>query len=67
MEIVEEYKNKNFSKLEKEIGIKFNNPNYLVQALVHRSFLNENPELSIAELMQIDNYQEILNSSKYKP
>lgn len=36
------YKEKNFKALEKVIGIKFNNPDYLVQALVHRSYLNEN-------------------------
>lgn len=41
------YKEKNFKKLEKAIGIKFNNPNYLVQALVHRSYLNENREFPL--------------------
>lgn len=30
------------SKLEKEIGIYFNNQNLLQQALIHRSYLNEN-------------------------
>src|SRR3989338_4798237 len=39
---MEEYKTKNFSELEEKIGIKFKQPNYLVQALVHRSYLNEN-------------------------
>lgn len=32
------------SSLEKKIGIKFNNPELLKQALVHRSYLNENPD-----------------------
>ncbi|MFC1612883.1 ribonuclease III [Patescibacteria group bacterium] len=35
---------KDFSKLEKKIGIKFNNIDLLRQALVHRSYLNENPK-----------------------
>ncbi len=36
------YTEKNFSALEERIGIKFLHPDYLVQSLVHRSFLNEN-------------------------
>lgn len=44
MNILPEYKEKGFDKLEEKIGIKFNNPNYLIQALVHRSYLNENRE-----------------------
>ncbi|MBI5222546.1 MAG: ribonuclease III [Candidatus Magasanikbacteria bacterium] len=39
---MEEYKTKKFNELEEKIGIKFKQPNYLVQALVHRSYLNEN-------------------------
>ena len=39
---MEEYKTKKFDELEEKIGIKFKQPNYLVQALVHRSYLNEN-------------------------
>ncbi len=42
MKILPEYKEKKFNQLEEKIGIKFNNPNYLIQALVHRSYLNEN-------------------------
>lgn len=42
------YKEKNFSKLEKKIGTKFNNKDYLVQALVHRSYLNENRNFPLA-------------------
>lgn len=41
MSIVE-YEKKNFPTLEEKIGIKFHQPNLLVQSLVHRSFLNEN-------------------------
>jgi ribonuclease-3 len=44
----QEYKEKKFSKLEKTIGIKFTNTNYLVQALVHRSYLNENRDFPLA-------------------
>jgi len=42
METVVAYQERNFAKLEEKIGIHFKNPNYLVQALVHRSYLNEN-------------------------
>jgi ribonuclease-3 len=41
------YKEKKFSKLEEKIGIRFNNSDYLVQALVHRSFLNENRDFPL--------------------
>lgn len=34
---------KDFSALEKELGIDFQNKNLLAQAFCHRSFLNENP------------------------
>ncbi|PIT87708.1 MAG: ribonuclease III [Candidatus Magasanikbacteria bacterium CG10_big_fil_rev_8_21_14_0_10_40_10] len=35
---------KHFENLEEKIGINFNNPELLVQAFVHRSYLNENRE-----------------------
>lgn len=38
---------KNFSVLEKNLGITFKNQNLLKQALVHRSYLNENPHFSL--------------------
>jgi len=44
---VDAYKEKNFPELEERIGIKFNDPNYIVQALVHRSFLNENRDFPL--------------------
>ena len=47
MDIVPEYAEKNFSALEDKLGIKFKNPNYLVQALVHRSYINENREFPL--------------------
>jgi len=47
METVKEYLEKDFPKLEKRINIKFNQPNYLVQALVHRSYLNENRDFAL--------------------
>lgn len=34
---------RDFSKFESEIGIKFENINYLRQAVVHRSYINEHP------------------------
>ncbi len=34
----------NLSHLEKSIGIKFNNQELLQQSLIHRSYLNENPD-----------------------
>lgn len=42
------YTEKKFPKLEEIIGITFHNPNLLVQALVHRSFLNENRDFPLA-------------------
>ena len=47
MEVNTAYQEKNFPKLEEVIGIKFNQPNYIVQALVHRSYLNENREFPL--------------------
>jgi ribonuclease-3 len=38
---------KDFSKLEKKIGVKFKNLDNLAQALVHRSYLNENPDFKL--------------------
>jgi ribonuclease-3 len=38
---------KDFSKLEKQLGIKFNNQDLLIQAFVHRSYLNENPDFNL--------------------
>ena len=38
---------KNFSLLEKTIGIKFKNKNFLIQSVVHRSYLNENPKFKL--------------------
>lgn len=45
--IVAEYSEKKFSELEEAIGIHFTNKNLLVQALVHRSFLNEHRDFSL--------------------
>ena len=46
---IAEYKDKNFHKIEDTIGIEFKNKDILVQALVHRSFLNENREFPLAQ------------------
>ncbi len=46
--VVPAYEERNFSKLEEILGITFKNKNHLVQALVHRSFLNENREFPLA-------------------
>lgn len=35
---------KDFSSLEKKLDIEFNNKDLLIQAFVHRSYLNENPD-----------------------
>jgi len=37
-------KNNDFIKLEKKLGVKFQNENLLKQAMVHRSYLNEHPD-----------------------
>src|SRR3989344_5407534 len=36
-----------FSKLESKLDIKFNNPDLLLQALTHRSYLNEKPDFKV--------------------
>ncbi len=38
---------KKFSLLEKTIGIKFKNKDFLAQSVVHRSYLNENPKFRL--------------------
>jgi len=38
---------KDFSKLEKKLGIEFKNKDLLIQAFVHRSYLNENTEFNL--------------------
>lgn len=42
-----EIKEKNFSSLEKKLGIKFKNNDHLVQAFVHRSYLNEHHDFPV--------------------
>jgi ribonuclease-3 len=39
---------KEFSKLEKKIGIKIKNQDLLKQAFVHRSYINENPSFALS-------------------
>ena len=46
-ETVSAYTERKFKNLEKKIGIEFKQPNYLVQALVHRSYLNENRDFPL--------------------
>lgn len=38
---------KDFSVLEKKIGVKFDNIDFLKQAVVHRSYLNEHPDFHL--------------------
>lgn len=42
------YKEKNFADLEDHLGIKFKNKDILVQAFVHRSYLNEHRDFPLA-------------------
>ena len=39
---------KDFSKLEKKLKVKFKNQDLLKQALVHRSYINENPRFNLS-------------------
>lgn len=39
---------KDFSPLEKKLNLRFKNKDLLTQAFVHRSFLNENPDLKLS-------------------
>lgn len=45
----EQYTEKLFAELEEKIGITFKNPDTLVQALVHRSYLNENRDFALGQ------------------
>jgi len=38
---------KDFSKLEEKLGVKFKSIDYLRQAMVHRSYLNEHPDFEL--------------------
>ena len=38
---------KDFSILEKKLGLRFNNKDLLTQAFAHRSYLNENPDFNL--------------------
>ncbi|MBX4201185.1 ribonuclease III [Candidatus Parcubacteria bacterium] len=40
---------KDFSLIEKKLGLQFNNKNLLTQAFVHRSYLNENPDFGLEQ------------------
>ncbi len=40
-------KEKNFAVFEKKIGVKFKNKDLLIQAMVHRSYLNEHPSFGV--------------------
>lgn len=40
---------KHFEKLEEKIGIYFDRPEFLVQAFVHRSYLNENRDFPVGQ------------------
>ena len=40
---------KKFGELEKKLNLKFKNKDLLVQAFVHRSFLNENPDFKLSQ------------------
>ncbi|MEK7664087.1 MAG: ribonuclease III [Patescibacteria group bacterium] len=40
---------KELNLLEKKLGLKFKDKNLLIQAFVHRSYLNENPELGLEQ------------------
>lgn len=39
---------KNFGGLEKKLNLRFKNKDLLIQAFVHRSFLNENPDFKLS-------------------
>lgn len=39
---------KEFSELEKKLSVNFKNKDYLIQAFIHRSYLNENPEFYLS-------------------
>ena len=44
-----EVKEKDFGLLQEKLGMKFKHPEYLVQAFVHRSYLNEHREFPLSQ------------------
>jgi len=44
-----EVQEKNFSLIEQKVGIKFQHPEYLIQAFVHRSYLNEHHDFPLGQ------------------
>ncbi|MBP6859410.1 MAG: ribonuclease III [Candidatus Magasanikbacteria bacterium] len=44
---IEEVRDKDFPDLQEKLGIKFKNPELLVQAFVHRSYLNEHHDFAL--------------------
>lgn len=44
-----EVQEKNFPGLEEKLGIKFKQPEYLIQAFVHRSYLNEHHDFPLGQ------------------
>lgn len=44
---LKEEKQKNFDKLEKDLNIFFDNKNLLIQAFIHRSYINENSNVKL--------------------
>jgi ribonuclease-3 len=46
--ILDAYNDKQFAAFEEKIGVSFNDKNLLVQAFVHRSYLNENRDFPLA-------------------
>ncbi|MFB6226235.1 MAG: ribonuclease III [Candidatus Paceibacteria bacterium] len=44
---IDAYEEKNFEEFEEKIGIDFDNKNHLVQAFVHRSYINESREFPL--------------------
>jgi ribonuclease-3 len=44
---LQEVQDKNFGKLEKNLGITFKDKNFLIQAFVHRSYLNEHHDFPL--------------------
>ena len=63
LSLLPEVQDKNFPEFEDKIGITFRHPDYLVQAFVHRSYLNEHRDFPLGQNERQSATQEILRNA----
>lgn len=58
---------KEFSALERKLNITFENKDLLVQAFIHRSYLNENPEVTLGNNERLEFWWRGFGAGSYLP